>query len=70
MSIHLDFGNITGIYIDDILRDNRRLTPNKKSYTWDYKTQTDKGDITFGACKRFCVSSVLALSTWGTQYLI
>ena len=47
LTIDLAFSNTACLYIDEILRSNRRLSPNRKGFLWDYKIKTDKGSITF-----------------------
>jgi hypothetical protein len=38
-----------GIYIDNITRSNMRLSPNGILNVWDYKIETDRGDIIVSA---------------------
>jgi hypothetical protein len=47
LTFRLDFEDRTAILIDEIVRENKRLSPNKKTYRWNYRIITDQGDITF-----------------------
>lgn len=49
LNIELNFEDTTFIYIDEIVRKNKRLSPNQTAYNWDYTIITDKGNIAFQA---------------------
>ena len=47
LTFKLNFENSTSIFINEIVRCSKRLSPNKKMHIWDYRIITDQGDITF-----------------------
>jgi len=47
LKLNLDFQNNVGISIFSIVRENKRLSPNKTAYVWDYIIETDRGSISF-----------------------
>ncbi len=47
--VSIDFGDTNLLFISDIQRKNKRLTPNGKYSEWDYQIQCDNGLISFSA---------------------
>lgn len=56
LSIKIDFADFAEMYIDEIKRKNKRISPNGKIFLWDYSILLDRGEITFtstGYCQEF-----------------
>ncbi len=49
LRMNLDFDNRVGLYILDISRTNPRPLHTRNGTAWDYRIETDAGDITFEA---------------------
>jgi hypothetical protein len=49
LSILLSFGEYTGLYIDEIIRKNERISSNGKYCIYDYVIVTDRGKIKFNS---------------------
>lgn len=45
----VDFKDTNLLFISDIKRTNKKLTPNKKFTDWDYEIECDNGVISFSA---------------------
>ncbi|WP_196138288.1 hypothetical protein [Aliikangiella sp. G2MR2-5] len=47
--VDVDFNDSMFLFIENIMRFNERLTPNKKMTMWDFKIECEHGYISFSA---------------------